>query len=43
MQSQITFDTQLKISLFGEENLPRQPKLLFFVTLQEKERTLDWE
>ena len=43
MQSQITFDTQLKIALFGEENLPRQPKLLFFVTLQEKERTLDWE
>ena len=43
MQSQITFDTQLKIAMFGEENLPRQPKLLFFVTLQEKERTLDWE
>ena len=43
MQSQITFETQLKISLFGEGNLPRQPKLLFFVTLQEKERTLDWE
>ena len=39
----ITFDTQLKIALFGEGNLPRQPKLLFFVTLQEKESTLDWE
>ena len=43
MQSQITFETQLKIALFGEGNLPRQPKLLFFVTLQEKELTLDWE
>ena len=41
MQSQITFDTQLKITLFAEGNLPRQPKLLFFVTLQEKESTLD--